>query len=384
MIRVEGTLIVVGLLVVTLVIVGCGDEPRSAPVETEEAKGTTDAGEGATPASGAQETAGAVDGSGSQAAEESPGTAELQRFSGTYTAENRDASLDIHADETGRHGGQDVSFSGSHLELEEPVAADVEYEKSSLPADMIDVTFSDVRWKYRREDIVFSGDGTFHWNEREGSDHLIERIGSYVVESSAAGNRLSLHYDMVINGESQGDQEEVLLFAYDSEILVLYTTGAVEAIFKSGAHNLEVKDYEFFANYELYPTDLLSPYFENYFAEGGEGPGTGLDLNYHFSDLNAGTQISTPVTGMILFNGITKDYSAYIRHNRIESVEMILDSVVHHQAEFPDTPIPQIVRFPQKTAEAAVLTVEEVYRGSGEENILALSKVYFFGDSEEE
>jgi hypothetical protein len=286
--------------------------------------------------------------------------------------------------ETGQLGGLNVTFSGSYTRSEEPGAGEIEYKKASLPADMIDITFNDVRWKYSREDILFLEDGTFHWNEREGSDHLIERIGSFSVETSEAGNRLTLRYETVINGESRGNNEEEYFFAYDAEFLVLYTTGAVEAIFKSGTHNLKVKDYTFFADYEMYPTDLLSPYFENYFAEGGEGPGTGLSLHFLFYDLNADTQITTSVTGMVLFNGVTSDYDAYRQYNRIRSAELYLNGEVRKQLEIADTPVPRIILFPQKRASEAVLTVDDVYEGFGEENRLCVSKAYFFGEMEQD
>jgi hypothetical protein len=282
--------------------------------------------------------------------------------------------------ETGQLSGLNVSFAGSYTKSKEPVIGEIEYRKASLPADMVDITFHDVRWKYSREDIMFLDDGTFHWNEREGSDHLIERIGSYAVETSEAGNKLTLRYETVINGESRGDSEEEYFFAYDSGFLVLYTTGAVEAIFKSGTHNLKVKDYEFFADYEMYPTDLLSPYFENYFAEGGEGPGTGLSLHFLFYDLNADIQITTSVTGMILFNGVTSDYAAYRQYNRIRSAELSLNGEVYERMGVADTPVPIIILFPQTTATEAVLTVAEVYEGFGEENRLCVSKIYFFGN----
>lgn len=285
--------------------------------------------------------------------------------------------------ETGQLGGLNVTFSGSYSRSEEPVVEDIKYREASLPVEIIDVKFTDVRWKYRREDITFSNDGNFHWNEREGSDHLIERIGTYTVETSEIGNRLYLRYETVINGERQESDEAEYFLAYDSGLLVLYTTGAVEAIFKSDAHDLEVKDYKFFADYEMYATDLLSPYFENYFAEGGEGPGTGLSLHFLFYDLNADTQITTSVSGMILFNGITSDYASYLEHNRVRSAELVLGGELHQQVEFLDTPIPRIVLFPQKTVNEAVLTVGEVYKGLSKDNRLCVSKVYFFGESGE-
>ena len=260
--------------------------------------------------------------------------------------------------ETGNLAGFGVSFSGAYESSETaslPDGGEIEtiYEKEFTRIGT-----------YGTSVITFNKEGSFLWKEvipQEPKDHVTERKGTFRIETTERGKMIHT-------------EDESWYYIYDQGILVLYTPDMITGVFSDPHNSLTAIEYEFAGSYEVYPSDIQSPHFDtaDYFAEGAEGPGSGITLYFSFPD-------TAKISKMVLFNGVTRDYTEFKQKNRIKTFEMKLDQKKILQKAVPDSWEPVVITLPPAEGENLEMTVKDIYQGTGNEDMLCISKILFFG-----
>jgi hypothetical protein len=260
--------------------------------------------------------------------------------------------------ETGNLGGIGVSFAGTYGTSETAFPPN-DGERDTIYGKQ----FIQIR-TYGTSVITFNKDGRFLWKKsepREPEDYVTERKGTFRTETTNRGK--------IIHTDS-----ESWYYMYDKDILVLYTPEAITGIFSDPENSLTEIEYDFAGAYEVYPSDIQSPYFDtaDYFAEGAEGPGTGITLYFSFPE-------PKEISRIVLFNGVTRDYDEFKQKNRIKTFEIKFDGAKSIQKAVPDSWAPVVITLPQAAGKNPEITVKDVYKGTGDENMLCVSKIFFLG-----
>ncbi|MFP4385357.1 MAG: NADase-type glycan-binding domain-containing protein [Spirochaetia bacterium] len=272
----------------------------------------------------------------------------------TFSFQNR--TLEVV--ETGNLGGLGVSFTETYEQSETVSPPDSEETHIIFGKEFTRIG------TYGTTVITFNRDGSFLWKEvqpQEPEDHITERKGTFRIEKTERGKMI--HTD-----------DESWYYIYDQGILVLYTPDMITGVFSDPDNSLTAIEYDFSGAYEVYPSDIQSPYFDtaDYFAEGAEGSGSGVTLYFGFPD-------TVKISKMVLFNGVTRNYTEFKQKNRIKTFEMKLDQEKIFQKAVPDSWEPAVISLPSAKGENLEMTVKEVYQGTGDENMLCVSKILFFG-----